>query len=43
MVAIKLRLKMSERQARVEMEAVGLEFIENIGVLPQQHILVFRK
>ena len=42
-VAIKLRHKMSERQARVEMQAVGLEFIENIGVLPQQHILVFRK
>ena len=42
-VAIKLRHKMSERQARVEMEAVGLEFEENIGVLPQQHILVFRR
>ncbi|MFM2164381.1 MAG: hypothetical protein RL325_818 [Planctomycetota bacterium] len=42
-VAIKERHKMSERQARLEMEAVGLAFVENIGVLPQQHILVFRK
>lgn len=42
-VAIKLRHKMTEEQARVEMEAVGLEFVENIGVLPQQHILVFRR
>ena len=42
-VPIKERHKMSERQARLEMEAVGLAFVENIGVLPQQHILVFRK
>ncbi len=35
--------KMSERQARLEMEAVGLEFVENRGVLPQQHFLIFRK
>jgi SAM-dependent methyltransferase len=43
MVPIKERHKMSEKQARLEMEAVGLEFVENIGVLPQQHILVFRR
>jgi len=42
-VAIKLRHKMSEQQARLEMEAVGLEFVENIAALPQQHILVFRR
>jgi hypothetical protein len=24
------------------MEAVGLEFVENIATLPQQHILVFK-
>jgi SAM-dependent methyltransferase len=42
-VAIKERHKMSEKQARLEMEAVGLRFVENIGVLPQQHILVFSK
>jgi len=43
MVPIKERHKMSEKQARLEMEAVGLSFVENIGVLPQQHVLVFRR
>ena len=43
LVLIKERHKMSEKQARLEMEAVGLAFVENIGVLPQQHILVFRR
>jgi SAM-dependent methyltransferase len=43
MVPIKERHKMSEQQARLEMEAVGLQFVENIAVLPQQHILVFRR
>jgi ubiquinone/menaquinone biosynthesis C-methylase UbiE len=35
--------KMSEAQARLEMNAVGLEFVENRAMLPQQHFLVFRK
>ncbi len=35
--------KMTEEQARLEMEAVGLEFVENRRMLPQQHFLVFRK
>ena len=35
--------KMTEAQGRLEMEAVGLEFVENRGMLPQQHFLVFRK
>jgi ubiquinone/menaquinone biosynthesis C-methylase UbiE len=35
--------KMSEKQARLEMAAVGLEFVENKEGLPWQHILVFRK
>ncbi len=35
--------KMSAAQARLEMEAVGLEFVENRAMLPQQHFLVFRK
>ena len=35
--------KMSEAQVRLEMEAVGLEFVENRSMLPQQHFLVFRK
>ena len=39
-----LRLhKMTEKQARLEMDAVGLEFVENRKGLPWQHILVFRK
>ena len=43
LVPIKERHKMSESQARLEMAAVGLEFVENIAALPQQHILVFRR
>ena len=35
--------KMSESQARLEMEAVGLEFVENRAMLPQQHFLVFER
>ena len=42
-VPIKRLHKMSERQARLEMEAVGLEFVENGDFLPQQHFLVFQK
>ncbi len=40
---------MSEAQAQLEMAAVGdatrgqLEFVENISVLPQQHLMVFRR
>ncbi|MEY3022782.1 MAG: hypothetical protein RIS86_1980, partial [Planctomycetota bacterium] len=43
LVPIKERHKMSEAQARLEMEAVGLEFVENVAALPQQHVLVFRR
>jgi hypothetical protein len=35
--------KMTEDQARREMESVGLEFVENRAMLPQQHFLIFRK
>ena len=42
-VPIKPLHKMTERQARRELEAVGLRFVENIAVLPQQHLLVFEK
>ncbi len=35
--------KMTEDQARLEMESVGLEFVENRAMLPQQHFLIFRK
>lgn len=34
---------MTEAQVRREMEAVGLEFVENRSFLPTQHFLVFRK
>jgi protein-L-isoaspartate O-methyltransferase len=43
LVPIKERHKMSEEQARREMEAVGLRFVENVNVLPQQHIMVFER
>jgi len=42
-VPIRKLHKMSEQQARAEMEAVGLVFVENLDVLPQQHFLVFAK
>jgi SAM-dependent methyltransferase len=35
--------KMSEEQARREMDAAGLEFVENRPGLPWQHLMVFRK
>ncbi len=42
-VPIKPLHKMTEAQARKEMSAVGLEWVETIDVLPRQHIMVFRK
>ncbi len=42
-VPIKPLHKMTERQARRELEAVGFELVENRSFLPQQHFLVFRK
>ncbi|QIX60688.1 class I SAM-dependent methyltransferase [Hymenobacter sp. BT18] len=42
-VAIKRIHKMSVAQARRELEAIGLEYVENIQSLPQQHLLIFRK
>jgi len=41
-VPIKPLHKMSERQARRELEASGFEFVRNDDTLPQQHFLVFR-
>jgi len=35
--------KMTQVQARKEMTAVGLEWVETKDVLPQQHFMVFRK
>lgn len=44
-VPIKLVHKMSQKQARLEVEqpAFGLKWTETIGALPRQHILVFTK
>ena len=42
-VPIKERHKMSEEQARREMAAVGLTLVENLAILPQQHIMVFTR
>lgn len=42
-VPIKPLHKMSEAQVRREMRAVGLEWVETLDMLPQQHFLVFEK
>jgi ubiquinone/menaquinone biosynthesis C-methylase UbiE len=42
-VPIKPLHKMTEAQARMEMESVGLNLEYNADFLPQQHFLVFRK
>ena len=42
-VPIKRLHKMTEAQAIRELQAAGLEWVETLGFLPQQHFLVFRK
>jgi ubiquinone/menaquinone biosynthesis C-methylase UbiE len=42
-LAIKRIHRMSEEQARRELEAVGLKFVENNKSLPQQHLLIFQR
>jgi SAM-dependent methyltransferase len=42
-VPIKPLHRMSEEQARRELEAVGLRFVENRSFLPWQHFLIFEK
>ena len=42
-VPIKRLHKMSEAQARREVEAAGFRFVENVDRLPLQHILVFER
>ncbi len=42
-VPIKPLHKMSEAQARKEMEAAGLTWVETKNMLPQQHFMVFEK
>ena len=42
-VPIRRLHKMTEEQARLEVEAAGFRFVENRDVLPQQHLLVFER
>ena len=42
-VPIKEVHKMSEAQVRKEMSVHPLEWVETVGVLPQQHMIMFRK
>jgi SAM-dependent methyltransferase len=42
-VAIKRVHKMTEAQVRKEMSVHPLEWVETIGILPQQHVIIFRK
>ena len=42
-IPIKRIHKMSVEQARKEMDAVGLDFVEVIESLPQQHLLIFQR
>ena len=42
-VPIKRLHKMTEAQSKLEMDAIGLEWVETIDALPQQHLMLFRK
>ncbi|MFK7848812.1 MAG: class I SAM-dependent methyltransferase [Rhodothermales bacterium] len=42
-VPIKPLHKMTQRQARAEMEAAGLTWVETLDFLPQQHFMIFEK
>jgi ubiquinone/menaquinone biosynthesis C-methylase UbiE len=42
-VPIKPLHKMTEAQVKKEMSVLPLEWVETIGVLPRQHIIIFRK
>jgi ubiquinone/menaquinone biosynthesis C-methylase UbiE len=42
-VLIKPLHTMTEAQARLEVEASGFRFVENLDALPQQHVLVFER
>ena len=35
--------RMTQEQARVEMAAVGLRWVETLDILPQQHLMIFTK
>jgi hypothetical protein len=42
-VPIKAVHKMTEAQVKKEMAAHPLEWVETIGVLPRQHMIVFKR
>ncbi|MBD0345994.1 MAG: methyltransferase domain-containing protein, partial [Coleofasciculus sp. Co-bin14] len=42
-IPIKALHKMTQNQARKEMNAVGLQWLETKDFLPQQHLMVFEK
>ncbi len=43
LIPIKALHKMSQRQAKKEMKAVGLTWEKTTEILPQQHLMIFRK
>ncbi len=43
LVPIKPLHKMTQAQAKREMAAVGLDWVETLDLLPQQHLMIFRK
>lgn len=43
LIPIKGLHKMTQRQAKKEMKAVGLEWVETQEILPSQHLMVFQK
>ncbi|MGB3542304.1 MAG: class I SAM-dependent methyltransferase [Rubrivirga sp.] len=42
-VPIRRLHKMTEEQVRLEVETAGFRFVENLDVLPQQHLLIFER
>jgi ubiquinone/menaquinone biosynthesis C-methylase UbiE len=42
-IPIKALHKMTQKQVRKEMKAVGLQWVETKSFLPQQHLIVFKK
>ncbi|HEY9831009.1 MAG TPA: class I SAM-dependent methyltransferase [Stenomitos sp.] len=43
LILIKALHKMTQKQARKEMNAVGLQWLETKNFLPQQHVMIFQK
>ena len=42
-VPIKRLHKMTQQQAKKEMQAVGLQWLKTDNYLPQQHVMIFTK